>query len=281
MTPFSSALSSGLAGIFGGGGAAAVAGVGGASSAAGAAGAAGGIGGIGAIGGVLGAIPVWGWVALGGLAAFAFFKGWGGPSKAEQEARATFAGFHKGVVDALGGTQRYADEVQVAINAGWDRTLAETRAGFILMGTDMGKTYDQAFADYERYQNAVKAGNTELMAQIEAEYADWRAASEETTEAVVHDAGEIGRQFKGLSADEAAELGDALIGLGSKANQAFTDMHDSAFAPGHALAKSALASDSRGVSMPSGTCQKMSRSGLPRSRRLRREVSQLASTVVL
>ena len=227
LTPFSSALSSGLAGIFGGGGAAAVAGVGGASSAAGAAGAAGGIGGIGAIGGVLGAIPVWGWVALGGLAAFAFFKGWGGPSKAEQEARATFAGFHKGVVDALGGTQRYADEVQVAINAGWDRTLAETRAGFILMGTDMGKTYDQAFADYERYQHAVKAGNTELMAQIEAEYADWRAASEETTKAVVHDADEIGRQFKGLTADEAAELGDALIGLGSKANQAFTDMHDS------------------------------------------------------
>ena len=61
----------------------------------------------------------------------------GGPSEAEREARTMFAGFHKGVLDTLGGTQLFVDEVQVAIAAGWDRTLAETRAGFILWGTDM------------------------------------------------------------------------------------------------------------------------------------------------
>ena len=181
-------------------------------------------------------------VALAAVSAvWGKLKSWfGGPDEAELAAREMFAGFHKGAVDAFGDTQRFADEVQVAINAGWDRTLAETRAGFILMGTDMGKTYDEAFADYARYQTAVGEGNTELMEQIEAEYADWRAASEETTEAVVHDAAEIGRQFKGLSADEAAELGDALIGLGSKANQAFTDMHDSAISAGNALANRLL-----------------------------------------
>ena len=148
-----------------------------------------------------------------------------------------FAGLpREGAIEALGGTERYADEVQRAIDDGWDRTLAETRAGFILMGTDMGKTYDQAFADYERYQHAVGAGNTELMAQIEKEYAAWRAESAATAGTVTHDAEEIGRQFQGLTAEEAAELGDALTGLGAKAHAAFTAMHDSAIGAGSALA---------------------------------------------
>ena len=165
----------------------------------------------------------------------------GGPSEAELAAREMFSGFHKLVrLRHWAGRSDTPTKSSVAINDGWDRTLAETRAGFILMGTDMGKTYDEAFSDYERYQNAVGAGNTELMAQIEAEYAEWRAASEETTEAVVHDAAEIGRQFKGLSAEEAAELGDALIGLGSKANKSFTDIHDGAIAAGNALANEFL-----------------------------------------
>ena len=123
------------------------------------------IGGIGKLAG-----KVWGGIK----------KLFGGPSEAEQAAREMFAGFHKGAVEALGGTQRFADEVQVAISAGWDRTLAETRAGFILMGTDMGRTYDEAFADYGRYQEAVGEGNTELMKQIEEEYAEWGRLSAET-----------------------------------------------------------------------------------------------------
>ena len=190
----------------------------------------------GGLGAVAAAIPVWGWAAAGVAAAAFFFKGWGGPSKAEKEARKIFAGFHKGATDALGGTQRYADEVQRAIDDGWDRTLAETRAGFILWGTDAGLTYDQAFADYERYQNAVKDGNTELMLQIEADYAAYRAASAETTDAVVHDAAEIGAQFKGLTVDEAAKLGDALLDLGRKAHQGFSHIHNSALAAANALA---------------------------------------------
>ena len=155
-------------------------------------------------------------------------------------ARDTFGAFHKGAVEALGGTQRYAEEVQVAIDAGWERTLAETRAGFIVMGADIGKTYDEAFADYERYQSAVGAGNTELMAQIEAEYAEWRAASADTTKAVVHNAAEIGSQFKGLTTNEARDLGNELIHLGAKAHRGFTDVHNSALVAASALANELL-----------------------------------------
>ena len=174
-----------------------------------------------------------------------------GPSKAELAAREMFAGFHAGAVAELGKTQQFADEVQVAINAGWDRTLAETRAGFIIMGTDMGKTYDEAFADYGRYEKAVRDGNTSLMAQIEAEYAEWQRLSAETaekntaasaasTETIVHDAAEIGRQFKGLTVDEAAKLGAALLDLGNKANQGFSLIHSSAIATGNALGNNLL-----------------------------------------
>ena len=121
-----------------------------------------------------------------------------------------FAGFHKGVVETIGGTQAYLDEVQRAIDDGWDRTLAETRAGFILWGTEAGLTYDQAFADYARYEQAVRDGNTELMNQIEADYARYQAASEDVTTQVVADADEIADRFAHMSAEEVFELREAL-----------------------------------------------------------------------
>ena len=130
--------------------------------------------------GQFGGLMVAGLVKLGGKLWSGIKSLFGGPSEAEQAAREMFAGFHAGVVDELSGTQRYADEVQRAINDGWGRTLAETRAGFILTGTAAGLTYDESFAYYERYQHAVGAGNTELMTQIEADYARWEAAAAET-----------------------------------------------------------------------------------------------------
>ena len=172
LTPLASALSSGLKGIFAGGGS--VLASTGLSLGAGTGAAAGAGGGIG-IGGLIGAIPGWGWAAAGIAAAALFFKGWGGPSKAEKEAREIFGGFHAGVVDALGGTQRFAEEVQLAIDQGWDRTLAESRAGFIIWGQAAGKTYDEAFNDYSRYERAVREGNTSLMRQINRDYAGLRA----------------------------------------------------------------------------------------------------------
>ena len=138
---------------------------------------------LGGLGSVAAAIPGWGWAAAGVAAAVFFFKGWGGPSKSEQEARKLFAGFHEGVVATLGDTQEFIDEVQVATGAGWDRTLAETRAAFIVWGTDAGLTYDQAFYKYGLYQKAVSAGNTTLMKQLEEEFEGYRQSAEDANAA--------------------------------------------------------------------------------------------------
>ena len=163
-------------------------------------------------------------------------KLFGGPDKAELAARETFAGFHKGVVKELGGTQRYADEVQRAVDDGWDRTLAETRAGFILWGTDAGKTYDEAFADYGRYEKAVRDGNTSLMKQIDAEYEQYRqgakvaadtaiAESDRTTSAISDNIDSLGNQ-----------IGDDYAAMIASAAGAFEGMaeHAEGFATGAA-----------------------------------------------
>ena len=158
-----------------------------------------------------------------------------GPSEAELEAREMFAGFHKGVVETIGGTQVYLDEVQRAIDDGWDRTLAETRAGFILWGTEAGLTYDEAFADYARYEQAVRDGNTELMNQIEADYARYQAASEDVTTQVVADADEIADRFAHMSAEEVFELREALRAIKPVAVDTFRGIRSSSLGAGVAL----------------------------------------------
>ena len=77
-----------------------------------------------------------------------------------------------------GRRKRFIEEVQRAVADGWDQTLAESRAGFIIWGQAAGKTYDQAFADYARYEKAVRDGNTAIIAQIEDEYAAYRKLAE-------------------------------------------------------------------------------------------------------
>ena len=175
----------------------------------------------------------------------------GGPSKAEQEGRDMFAAFHAGLSPELKKTEAYTSEVQAAIAAGWDRTLAETAVAFKKTAIAAGLSGEAGFEAYTQYQNAVADGNTELMMKLEAQYAEWErmaaetadkntAASADSTEAIVHDADEIGRQFKGLTTEEAAKLGLALLDLGNKANQGFTLIHDSAIATGNALANGLL-----------------------------------------
>ena len=165
------------------------------------------------LGDIATAFATGGWVAAAIAGVGALIKGLKslfGPSEAELEARKMFAGFHKGVVDSLGGTQRFAEEVQRAINDGWDRTLAETRAGFILWGTEAGLTYEQAFADYERYQNAVSAGNTELMNQIEADYDRYRKAAEDANAAAAK-AAEDANAAAAKAAEDAAARAAAAV----------------------------------------------------------------------
>ena len=140
------------------------------------------------LGGVIGAIPGWGWAAAGVGAAFAFFKGFGGPSKAELEARKTFGAFRERAIAEMGQTQAYIDEVQHAVNVGWDRTLAETRAAFMVTGTAAGVAYDEAFRIYGQYEKSVRDGNTALMAQIEATYAQWQQQARDTAAANIAEA---------------------------------------------------------------------------------------------
>ena len=140
------------------------------------------------LGDIATAFATGGWVAAAIAGVGALIKGLKslfGPSEAELEARRMFDGFHQGVVDTLGGTQAYIDEVQRAVNDGWARTNAETRAGFILWGTEAGLTYDQAFAKYSQYEKAVRDGNTSLMEQLDAEFAGYRQTAEETNAAAV------------------------------------------------------------------------------------------------
>ena len=168
------------------------------------------------------------------------------PSEAELAAREMFTGFRNIAVKELGGTERFADEVQVAIAAGWDRTLAETRAAFIVTATAAGISYDDAFGHYERYQKAVGEGNTELMACLEAQYVEWQGMAAETaannteafkesTDEIVLDAGAIGDQFRNLTAKEALDLEQALAVLGPTAAEAFTHIHNGAINSANAL----------------------------------------------
>ena len=56
---------------------------------------------------------------------------------------------------------------------GWDRTLAETRAAFDYWAREAGVSIGESERLYAQYQQAVKDGNTELVASIEATYQSW------------------------------------------------------------------------------------------------------------
>ena len=142
----------------------------------------------------------------------------GGPSEAEQLGRDMFAKFNETTAAALADNQTYHDTYNAHIRDGLDSNLAGMLASFITIGTENGKTYEQAAADYTLYQNAVGDGNTELMEQLEAEYGGMLEANTE-------------------AAAEAAEAQAALmertystaVGAYDKAKQAGIDAYDSVY----------------------------------------------------
>ena len=101
------------------------------------------------------------------------------PSEEEIQARKTFEGMHEIAVEELGGIAEYQDQVATLMADGWDRTLAETVAGFEHWGAEAGIAHDYVVAKYAEYQAAVKAGDAERMAAIEEEVNAWRAAGDE------------------------------------------------------------------------------------------------------
>ena len=228
----------------------------------------------GALTGGISAAISFGMQALGKLGGWIKDKLFGGPSQGELAARDTFEAFRAAAVESLSGTAEFSREVSALMAQGWDRRLAEASAGFTTFAQSAGVGYEQARDLYGRFQGAVKSGDEAEMDRIMAIVEGWRerggaietgaetvvGANESISRsgaaaggAVVHSAEEIGRQFRGLTADEAAKLGDALINLGSKGNRAFTDIHDSSLSAANAVAalvrrlKDALATEWRGT----------------------------------
>ena len=106
-----------------------------------------------------------------------------GPSKAQLAARETFAGFHEGAVEALGGTlSALSTRCRSPSTPGGTGRWPKRAQRLSVWGTDAGLTYDQAFS-----QNM---GNTKkpwplatrtLMAQLEEEFEGYRHSSERKT----------------------------------------------------------------------------------------------------
>ena len=126
-------------------------------------------------------------VGQAALAAFgAVWKAIKRPSEEELAARESFAGIHASAVEHFGQTADYQERVAVAIADNWDRTLAETRIGFDMAAEAAGRSAAEGERLYARYQEAVKSGNTEVVASIEATYQSWideAAAAEAATTA--------------------------------------------------------------------------------------------------
>ena len=109
-----------------------------------------------------------------GFAAFRAVWDWfKKPSETELAARETWHGIGQTVVDTLRGTQEFSDEVDRAMADGWDRSTAEMRASFVLLGQQSGLTYDEAFDQYSIYEQAVRDGDVELSKQQIATLQGW------------------------------------------------------------------------------------------------------------
>ena len=214
LAPLTSALSAGLKGIFSGGGAAA-----GGAAAGGAGAAAGGAGAAAGLGSVLASVPVYGWIALGGLAAFMFFKGFGGPDKAELAGREVADGFRRGILSGLTPAQ-YA-EVDAAVASGthsWTGAALHIaiRDAKLASGATIEEAERAATGMVAMLHRAEKEG-PEAVARAQAEIQkildEGKKATDELTTSVVADADEIADRFANMSAKEIAELRAALRSL--------------------------------------------------------------------
>ena len=171
------------------------------------------------------------------------------PSEAEKAARQSAEDFVRVSKQEL--TEGNKLKVGELVSKGWSDSLATIRIMFGQYAEDAGMTNDQAHQHYARYEKAVRDGNKDLMEQLIQDAKGWSAGVKKETDTVeenfdkssdtiVADAKTIGEQFKGLTATEAKELGDALENLGAKANKGFTAIHGSAMAAGAALANNFL-----------------------------------------
>ena len=162
----------------------------------------------------------------------------GGPDEAELAGREAAESWLSGLA-----SRASTDQSIEALRAGWeDADLA--RSWIVLRDSvlEAGGSIEQAESLWDRMQAAIREGGDavdlvrlDFLALTEsAEGAG--AASAESAGRIVHDAQEIGRQFRGLTEQEAEKLGAELERLGNRAHRGFTLIHSSSLAAGNALA---------------------------------------------
>ena len=124
-------------------------------------------------------------------------------SASYKAARKSWQDFHERIMEDLGNTAEFAREVQTAIDDGWKRSAAETRAAFILTGLAAGESYDAAFRAYEKYQRAIKSENQAAIKREEAFYDEWVKIAEDAAE-------ELDRLFDAVTSayDKVREAGE-------------------------------------------------------------------------
>ena len=127
-----------------------------------------------------------------------FFKK---PSEAELQARESFSGMREGFIENIGQIPEYQEYVNSLLSQGWDRNLAEVKAGFDYWAQQAGLGFEESGRLYTQYQDAIKAGDNEEVARIEAVVQGWRdrgAAISEAAQAEIdaaQEAAEAHRQF--------------------------------------------------------------------------------------
>ena len=127
-----------------------------------------------------------------------FFKK---PSEAELQARESFSGMQQAFKDNIGEIPQYQEYVNSLLSQDWDRNLAEVKAGFDYWAQQAGLGFEESGRLYTQYQDAIKAGDNEEVARIEAVVQGWRdrgAAISEAAQAEIdaaQEAAEAHRQF--------------------------------------------------------------------------------------
>ena len=81
--------------------------------------------------------------------------------------------------------------------AGWDRSTAEMRAAFVLLGQQSGMTYDEAFANYATYEQAVRDGDVELSRQMLATLQSWETEYGTTWATITTESGTAAEAIQG------------------------------------------------------------------------------------
>ena len=160
---------------------------------------------------VASAIPVWGWAAAGGVAAFMFFKGFGGPSKAELKGRETADAFHKSLA-----ARANENQTQEALLAGWDdpefaKTWIVIRDTF----RDAGKSIQEADEYWHRWREAIVEGG-EAVEVVQQELIDLMATNEDVAAAAEEAAADVAE-----AAEKAADrMHDSMVQMWMQARDA-------------------------------------------------------------